>query len=262
MTYLSDYHLHSCFSFDSKQTMEEAILEAIRNNINELCFTEHVSFDPQDKSYSTFKFSDYKSEINRLSSIYSNSIKIKTGIEVGEYHLYKKDFDSYYIDNDIDFIIGSIHNINGFGLSDNLKKYGALVSYENYFKEVLALSEIGEFDVLGHLDIIQRYSFNETGIYDLFKYKEYVYEILKTLIYRGKGIEINTSGLKNNLLFPKLEILKIYKELNGEIITVGSDAHDSKRVGENIHYVHNILKSLGFKYIFTFTKRKANAITL
>lgn len=262
MKYLSDYHLHSYFSFDGKQSMEEAVIEAIKNNINELCFTEHVSFDPKDKSFNTFKFTDYKNEIERLYSVYSDSIKIKAGIEVGEYHLYKTDFDEYYKNNDIDFIIGSIHNINNKGLRTNLKEYGDFKSYEDYFKEVLKLSEVGEFDVLGHLDIIQRYAFDEYGVYDLSKYKEYIHEILKTLIFRGKGIEVNTSGLHNNLLFPKLEILKMYKDLNGEIITVGSDAHNSTRVGENISYVYDILKSLDFKYVFTFEKRKEHGILL
>lgn len=262
MKYLSDYHLHSYFSFDGKQSMEEAVIQAIKNNINELCFTEHVSCDPEDKSYNTFKFTDYKNEIKRLSSIYSNSIKIKAGLEVGEYHLYKEDFDTYYKNNDIDFIIGSVHNINKKGLRTNLKEYGDLVSYENYFKEVLRLAEIGDFDVLGHLDIIQRYAFDEYGVYDMSKYKEYIYEILKNLISRGKGIEINTSGLHNNLLFPKLEILKMYKDLKGEIITVGSDAHDSTRVGENISYVYNLLRNIGFKYVFIFENRKEQGILL
>jgi len=96
----------------------------------------------------------------------------------------------------------------------------------------------------------------------LSKYKEYVYEILKNLISRGKGIEINTSGLHNNLLFPKLEILKMYKDLKGEIITVGSDAHDSTRVGENISYVYDLLRNIGFKYVFLFEKRKEQGILL
>ncbi|CAI3607732.1 putative histidinol phosphate phosphatase [Clostridium neonatale] len=262
MKYLSDYHLHSYFSFDGKQSMEEAVIQAIKNNINELCFTEHVSFDPEDKSYKTFKFTDYKNEIERLSSIYSDSIKIKAGIESGEYHFYEEDFDKYYKNNDIDFIIGSVHNVNNKGLRTNLKEYGEQVSYEDYFKEILILSEVGDFDVLGHLDIIQRYAFNYYGIYDLSKYKEYIHEILKTLISRGKGIEINTSGLHNNILFPKLEILKMYKDLNGEIITVGSDAHDSIRVGKNISYTYDILKSLDFKYVFTFNKRNKHGILI
>jgi len=81
---------------------------------------------------------------------------------------------------------------------------------------------------------------------------------LKIIISRGKGIEVNTSGLSNNLLFPKLEILHMYKDLKGEILTVGSDAHTSNRVGEKISYAYDMLKDIGFNYVFTYDNRKMN----
>lgn len=80
---------------------------------------------------------------------------------------------------------------------------------------------------------------------------------MKIIISRGKGIEINTSGLNNNLLFPKLEILNMYKDLKGEILTVGSDAHTTNRVGERIRYTYELLKNIGFNYVFTYDDRKA-----
>jgi len=117
--------------------------------------------------------------------------------------------------------------------------------------------------VLGHLDIVQRYAFETGKVYDLEDYKDYIYDILKIIISRGKGIEINTSGLlSNNLLFPKLEILQMYKDLKGEILTVGSDAHSRNRVGEKISYVYDTLKNIGFKYVFTYDNRKSNGILL
>lgn len=262
MNYLSDYHMHSKYSFDGIQTIEQAIEKAISMNINEICMTEHISFDPDDKSYNYFNFKDYENEINELSIKYRNRIKIKTGLEAGEIHLYKDEYNKCFSENRLDFIIGSVHNINRKGLNTNIRENGVHATYENYFKQVLMLVQEADFDVLGHLDLIQRYAFNVGGVYDFNNYKEIIHEILKTLISKGKGIEVNTSGLKNNLLFPKLEILQMYKDLNGEIITVGSDSHNYDRVGENIESTYSLLKDIGFKYVFTFENRKPDGIIL
>jgi len=263
MRYLSDYHLHSTYSFDANQTIEQIILKAISMEINEICLTEHISFDPKDSSYNFFDFRDYNNEIRRLSKKYSGKINIKKGLEIGEYHLYKEDFDKYFKEHNLDFIIGSIHNINGRGFRTNISENGIKYTYETYFKEVLAFVQMGDFDVLGHLDIVQRYAFETGKVYNLEDYKDYIYDILKIIISRGKGIEINTSGLlSNNLLFPKIEILQMYKDLKGEILTVGSDAHSRNRVGEKISYVYDVLKNIGFKYVFTYDNRKTNGILL
>ncbi|WP_294405531.1 histidinol-phosphatase HisJ family protein [uncultured Clostridium sp.] len=262
MNYLSDYHMHSKYSFDAMQTIEQAVEKAISMNINEICMTEHISFDPDDKSYNYFNFKDYENEIDELSIKYRNKIKIKTGLEAGEIHLYKNEYNKCFSENRLDFIIGSIHNINRKGLNTNIRENGVHATYENYFNQVLILAQEADFDVLGHLDLIQRYAFNVDGVYDFNNYKEIIHEILKTLIAKGKGIEVNTSGLKNNLLFPKLEILQMYKDLKGEIITVGSDSHNYDRVGENIESTYNLLKDMGFKYVFTFENRKPDGIIL
>ncbi|MDO5517075.1 MAG: histidinol-phosphatase HisJ family protein [Clostridium sp.] len=262
MNYLSDYHMHSKYSFDGMQTIEEAVLSAIKSNINEICMTEHISFDPEDTSYNYFDFNDYSREIRSLSEKYRDKIKIKTGLEVGEYHLYKDDFDKYYKEHELDFIIGSVHNINNKGLRTNIRENGVHETYVNYFNEVLHLADCGDFDVLGHLDLVQRYAYEAGGVYDFNTYKDCIYDILKTLISNNKGIEINTSGLSKNLLFPKADIVKMYKDLGGEIITVGSDAHNSERVGENIAHTYEFIKNLGYKYVFTFNKRNPQGIIL
>ena len=262
MRYLSDYHMHSKYSFDAIQTIEQAVEKAISMNINEICMTEHISFDPEDKSYETFTFSEYENEINELSYKYKEKIKIKTGLEAGEIHLYNGEFNRYFNENRLDFIIGSVHNINKKGLNTNIRENGVKITYENYFKEVLNLVSNADFDVLGHLDIVQRYAFKVAGIYNFNDFKDIIYEILKVLISNGKGIEVNTSGLKQNLLFPKLEVLHMYKDLKGEIITVGSDSHNYDRVGEKIIETYDLLKDIGYKYVFTFNNRKPEGIVL
>jgi histidinol-phosphatase (PHP family) len=54
----------------------------------------------------------------------------------------------------------------------------------------------------------------------------------------------------------------MYKDLKGELITVGSDAHSRNRVGENISLVYDLLKHIGFKYVSTYNSREINGIAL
>ena len=83
-------------------------------------------------------------------------------------------------------------------------------------------------------------------------------QILKYLIEHGKGIELNTAGLKYGLPYahPHTDVLKRYRELGGEIITVGADAHKPEHVAYDFHKVPEILKSCGFRYYTEFVQRK------
>ena len=132
-------------------------------------------------------------------------------------------------------------------------------AYELYFTEMLKnINTIDKFCVYGHIDFISRY-----GIYkdNSLKYRDYsdlIDEVLKTLINKNKGIEINTSGYryKLNQTYPQYDILKRYKELGGEIITIGSDAHTPDYVGDHFEVAYEMLVKSGFKYITRFKNLK------
>ena len=77
------------------------------------------------------------------------------------------------------------------------------------------------------------------------------------LIYKGKGIEINTSGLRTiGETMPPAEILHWYKARGGDIITLGSDAHTAGNVSFGIRQGYDLLKSAGFKKTAIYDKRK------
>ena len=69
---------------------------------------------------------------------------------------------------------------------------------------------------------------------------------------------MNTAGVKYGLGYyhPKIEILKLYKELGGEIITIGSDAHNPEFIGYEYKEVEKLLRELEFKYIYLYKERK------
>ena len=131
--------------------------------------------------------------------------------------------------------------------------------YERYFEEILLLSKSKNIDVIAHMDFIKRYAFNKCGLCDIRKNEEMLREIFKSIVSNGKGIEINTSGLRSacNEALPGIDMLKLYKECGGEIITCGSDAHFTKDVGFHIKESYQLLKDLGYKYTYTFKNRQA-----
>ena len=164
--------------------------------------------------------------------------------------------------NRLDFIIGSTHVVDGLDpyypefWYDHDAISGVRRYYENMFE---CVNTINNFDVYGHLDYITRYIPEKYGkiSYDELTPFDLVQEILKKLIYNGKGIELNTAGWrKGDSPNPASFILKEYKRLGVDLITVGSDAHKSEHIAYEIKKAHALLAECGFRYACIFRKRK------
>ena len=272
MMKIKDYHCHTEFSDDSVYPMEEAVVDAIAFGIDELCFTDHVDYgvhpdfhDPSAKVVNGKKIANvdypvYVKRIDELQEKYKGQIVLKKGLEFGiQTHTipqFQKVFDTY----DLDFVLLSIHQVNDeefwtFDYQDKLTwdEYNL-----GYYQEMLDVIKVyKDYSVLAHMDLMRRYDKN--GKYPFEKTKEIVTEILKQVIMDGKGIEINTSSFKYGLddLMPSTDILKLYKELGGRIITIGSDSHRKEHLGSYIKEVNETLKGLGYTEYCTFEKMKA-----
>ena len=111
------------------------------------------------------------------------------------------------------------------------------------------------------MNLVARYSHDMADFKD---YGDIVEEILKMIIYDGKGIELNTSSFryKMSCTCPSEEILQMYRELGGEILTMGSDAHTPDKLTDHFDYAAEYLQSLGFKYLASFNKRKPSFVLL
>ena len=255
-----DYHVHSNNSFDGKNSIEEMCKKAIEINLSEICFTEHFSVDPRDISYHVLNYEKYFSEIEKAKEKFSDKIKIKCGLEIGEPHLkqYKKDLEKEMKRMNLDFRIGSIHNIDGVKLRLYMQNKNKYDIYYNYFNEIYEMVKNSDIDIVGHMDLMKRYAYEIYGNYNFNDYKEVIEKILKEVISREIGIEINGSGFFNKVgeSYPSKEILVLYKNLGGEIITVGSDSHFCESLAEYNAKMIELLKEIGFKYIFTYERRK------
>lgn len=263
-----DVHLHSQYSMDSTTDMEDTVIQAIKKNMKSICFTDHVDFDSTIQNIDfVFRTSDYFREINRVKYKYKKDIEILAGVEIGiQPHLFER-YDQFLNNNGFDFVLMSIHAVGGEDIY--VDKFTAnkdpIVAIRAYYSDMLTcVKGFSNFDILGHIDYIDRYFADQNDIPELEVYEDLIVEILETIIKKGKGIELNTSGFRKHLGYfhPKLSILELYKELGGETITIGSDSHTPETVGSDYRLAEKMLRELGFKYIHIFKERKKFPINL
>jgi histidinol-phosphatase (PHP family) len=254
--YIMDYHHHTNHSFDSNAQMLDVCKKAIENDIQEICFTEHFSVNPLAPTYGHINFDHYLSEIRSCQEQFHTHLTIKAGIELCEPHLLKDQYDVTLKPLNLDFILGSVHNLNNQKLRLALKKH-SLEAYTHYFNELYQMVSASDIDIIAHFDLMKRYAYKEHGLYDYHEYQEIIELILKKAIDRNIGMEINTSGLRTGLrqTMPSIEIIQLYKDLGGEILTIGSDSHSADSVGANLPEALSLVKDCGFNYIYKFNKR-------
>lgn len=262
----SDFHLHTHFSGDSDTPPRLQVEQAIRLGMSEICITDHHDYDVDSGDLDfTLDFERYFPAMNALREEYAGLIDIRIGIELGlQRHIssYLDELVSKYR-KEVDFIIGSNHFVDGLDPYFPVFFAGRTEqqAYCRFFE--VTLSRIKRLDrhcfhVLGHLDYAVRYGPNQNRYYDFNAYREYIEPILKTLIENGQGLECNTGGLKYGLghPHPTEEILTRYRELGGEILTLGSDAHAPEHVGYGFSRLKELLIHCGFSYYTTFKEQK------
>ncbi len=264
-----DMHVHTAYSDDSKTPMEQVVLSSIEKGMDLITFTDHVDYGVKidwDDPGTTSRLVDglplynvdydaYFREIETLQKKYAGQIQIKKGLELGvQRHTidqFKKLCDQY----PLDFAICSIHQVNDleFWTQDFQRGKTQKQYIEAYYDELLYVVEhFDQYSILGHLDLIVRY--DQQGLYPFELLKEKLTKILTLVIQKGKGIEVNTSSFKYGLndLTPSKDILKLYHDLGGRIITIGSDSHVTDTLSSHFDEVVSVLKEIGFTHLYFY----------
>lgn len=260
-----DYHIHTDLSADCETPMERMAEAARRRGLKEICFTDHIDLDfPGDIDF-VFDFREYDREFTEVKSAYPD-INIKKGLEAGLELQTAKSMAKIAAEYDLDYVIGSKHLVYGLDpyKSEIWRLYSMQEAYTAYLQECIECASNCDFyDVFGHLGYISKFCPFEDPLLRYGNYEDAVDTLLKMLIEKGKGIEVNTSGLKNTgSVMPEVSIIKRYFELGGEIVTVGSDAHEESAVGRAVNETLEILKRIGFRYVCAFDKRRPRYISI
>lgn len=266
----ADYHIHTEFSDDSIYPMESVVKDAIGLHLDEICITDHVDYGVKDdwdsgkemvyrkgEPLANVDYPRYMEEIQRIRRIYQDRIVIKTGMEFGvQTHTIPK-FQKLFECYPFDFIILSIHQVEDKEFwTQEFQKGRTQDEYQKrYYEELLKVVQTYKnYSVLGHMDMIKRYDL--AGDYPFEKVKDITAEILKIVIADGKGIEVNTSSHRYGLAdsMPSAELLKLYRDLGGTIVTIGSDSHKPEHLGKYIQEAKEQLKELGFCSFCTYNR--------
>lgn len=271
----ADYHVHSAFSFDCGVPVEAQIERAVEIGLDEICFTDHVDYgvrkdwdepgpveERDGKPKRNVDYPRYFAKLAEMKERCGDRIAVRRGLELGvqRHTLRRTEELCERWRDELDFTLLSIHQVNDLEICPPKYMEGRPQDAYNlgYYEELLAV--VREFDrycVLAHLDVMRRY--DPAGEYPFEKTRDVVAEILRTVVQKGKGIELNTASwhLRLEDIQPRREILRLYRDLGGEILTIGSDAHRVERVGGNLNEARAILRDeLGFRYFCTYEHRE------
>lgn len=264
---MKDCHVHTTLSHDGISSIADYIAYAPAIGVDEITFTEHYDdYTGLDTKLFPVNMAEYYDQY--LQNHTNPKVKINFGIEIGlQPHIVNlvNHLTNQY---PLDFIIGSSHITCKKDVGSDpsfFDGYSRKENYLRYFSEVLKnILSHDQFDVYGHLDYIVRYgNYAETKIaYQ--EFQEILDEILKSLIKKGKGIEINTSGFRYGLgsAHPNPDIIKRYKELGGQIITLGSDAHKIQDVCSHFPAVLDMLEQVGYQELAIYHHRSPDFIKI
>ena len=265
--YITDYHLHSTISPDGNNSMTEMAEAAVRLGVDELCFTDHVEplhwlrWNDPPREKGSYDWPAMVRQFEDAKAALGDRIRLRMGAELGEC-VAAFDVADSFLDTAprLDFTIGSVHVYRlESGIfddfcwveSDDPARWDWIAG--RYLDELEKMVSWGRFTVLGHLTLPERYAWERHRVALSFdRYEERLRSILKAAVDRGLGIELNSN--RGNAPLPGEKWLKIYRELGGEIITLGSDAHRPEDVGCFIRQRQELLRTCGFRYFTTFER--------
>jgi histidinol-phosphatase (PHP family) len=246
---LFDCHMHSTHSYDSTAIFEELCESALKCGLRGVCVTEHKEFDKMDPGYGQYDYDAYMADVEKYRKKYGSRLMIKTGVEITYQTEFVDDIVSFLSTYEFDHVLGSVHSIDHIFVLDPrfLKGRAKDEAYESYWREVLAMVESDLFNCIGHLDYIKSIRTKEYGEFEVEQWLPQITEVLNKTVKSGTMLEVNTSAFRRGHAepYPGWTILKLYKDLGGTHVVMGSDAHSPSYVGFGFREVAARLKQLG-----------------
>lgn len=271
--FICDCHTHSKWSFDGCEAIDDMCEQAIKLGISVLTVTDHCEVNgwntPEDSEFGDFSKLIPKSikHLKESQIKYTGKLKLLRGIELGQAVQDLKSADIALSLDNFDFVLASVHNVRNerdFYWLEYTPESAKELLY-TYFNEILEVVRWNKFDSLSHLTYPLRYI---TGVHkiniDINEYLPIIDEIFNELIKNGKALEVNSSGLRQEIgvTMPDKFLLTRYYSLGGRLITIGSDAHKVADLGKGINETLYLLKKIGFKNYYYFEKHNPVAVPI
>ncbi len=259
--YRADYHMHSRNSCDCRATMAQMASAALARGLREIAFTEHLDLNPGDQCPG---FYDPASFFERLEAaraeFAADGLTIRAGIEIGEPHIYRAAHRAVLDAWPYDVVLGSLHWVGDHNMFDPAY-YAArppAEAFGAYFTELAGMVRGGGFEVLAHVDVVKRTAYDIYGAYDTRALEDLYRPVWQACIEQGIAVEINTAGWRKrvNEPHPALEALRWYREMGGELLTLGSDAHRPGDVAHRFDEAVTLAQAAGFRRVCIYERRR------
>jgi histidinol-phosphatase (PHP family) len=255
-----DYHIHTLFSPDSKAPMEVMCRAALATGIPEIGFTEHFDLHPLEERRDFFRPGPWFAELKRCREVFAGRLTLRAGIEIGEPHLFRKETQALLAAYPFDYCLGSLHWVGSKLIFDpDYFDRPADEAFREFFIELEHMTSVGGFDVLSHFDVPVRIGYGVYGEYDPRRYEDVIRPVLRNCIERNIALDVNAAALrgKANVLTPGVDILRWYKEMGGERVTLGSDSHRPDHVGAHLPEALAAIREAGLTHLTFFNQRRA-----
>jgi histidinol-phosphatase (PHP family) len=271
---LIDYHTHHVRCGHAIGSLEEYIQRGIEIGLSQIGVSDHmplVHVDPKvyypEMAMPMEELPRYVEEAFKLKQKYSSAIEVRVGIEADYIEGWETEIEKIIKDYPWDYVIGSVHFLGEWDVSDfrqvhHWEGQDVFKIYERYYDAVEKAARTGLYDIMGHLDVIKRFNYKP----DLGREDETVAlerKAISAVAEAGIAMELNASGLTKPCaeMFPSQRILEAAIHL-GIPLTVGSDAHDPKKLSENLDKARSTLYELRVRELATFEGRKRVMVPL
>jgi histidinol-phosphatase (PHP family) len=253
-----DSHLHTNLSPDSDVAIELYCAQAVARGIPEIAITDHLDFDPRDPAYEYTDFPTRERIVREAAERWGDQgLAVRFGVELTYGRPYEADIREHLRRHRYDFTIGSVHDWPDSPYRDRARFPRWIAGrsmadiVEPYFHEVIGAAQSGLFDTIGHLDVVKRYLTPDVTVTDLDDAPELYEPSLRAIVDVGSALEVNTSGLRQEIreTYPSPAIVQLYRELGGERITIGSDAHRIQHFAYGLGHGYEIVGRAGFRAV-------------
>ncbi|HJP89869.1 MAG TPA: histidinol-phosphatase HisJ family protein [Candidatus Limnocylindrales bacterium] len=249
-----DAHLHTDQSPDSAVPIDVYAARAVELGIAEICITDHVDFDPRDPAYRYTRFEDRERTVRSAAERWAKEgVVIRFGAELTYNRKWDGDVRDHLNKHRYDYVIGSVHDWPESPYwSSRVRSFIEGRSYEEilepYYTEIIAAARTGLFDTIGHLDVVRRYLYPMITTADLATRPDLQEPALRALIETGTALEVNSSGLRypGNETYPSAAVVARFRELGGEHVVAGSDAHSRGSFSAKLDTSYGHIEAAGF----------------
>ncbi|QSZ40961.1 histidinol-phosphatase HisJ family protein [Sulfurimonas aquatica] len=250
-----DLHNHTPLCNHAQGTIDEYVEAAIKAKTAVFGFSDHAPMDFDPKYRMSFEqMKKYEQDVLSTKAKYQDKIEILLGYEVD---YLKGHMDQRVLNADVDYLIGSVHFIEGWGF-DNPEFIGKWHEqdideiWQKYFDTIEEMANSKLFDIVGHLDLIKVFKFMPKG--DI---SQMAKNALLAIKKADMVLEINVAGFRKDVKesYPSLSLLKDAYNLDIPI-TFSSDAHKPEQVSLFNQEVVKMAKAVGYTECAYFNKRQ------